>query len=86
MDGWGADERENPVDTEMFLASLAGILKVLPGSIKGEDQLDQCAAWDSLAVVTFMTMANSKFGVRVSPPAVIRCKTVADLMRLVAKP
>lgn len=71
---------------ELFFASLAKILRVEPGSIKMDDQLDEIAEWDSLAVVTFLTMADSELGVRVSPPAVINCKTVADLMRLIAKP
>ncbi|MDD5677377.1 MAG: acyl carrier protein [Kiritimatiellae bacterium] len=71
---------------ELFLANLAKILRVEPGSIKRGDLLDDMAGWDSLAVVTFLSMADSEFHARVSPMAVVNCKTVDDLMKMVDKP
>ena len=70
------------MNEELFRSSLAGILKVAPESLTMETRLDKYAAWDSMAVVTFLAMAGSKFGVRLSPPKVINCKLVGDLAKL----
>lgn len=70
------------MNEELFRTNLAGILKVVPESLTMESRLDKQAAWDSMALVTFLAMASSKFGVRLSPPKVINCKTVGDLAKL----
>ena len=70
------------MNEELFRSSLAGILKVAPETLTMESRLDKMDAWDSMAVVTFLAMASSNFGVRLSPPKVINVKTVGDLAKL----
>ena len=70
------------MNEELFRTSLAGILKVAPESLTMESRLDKQEAWDSMAVVTFLSLASAKFGIRLSPPKVINSKTVGDLAKL----
>ena len=41
--------------------------------------------WDSLANVTFLSMANKVSSTRIAPESVQKAKTVADLFALVKK-
>lgn len=71
------------MNEELFRKNLAGMLNLAPESITMDARLDKLAAWDSMAVVTFLAMASSEFGVRVALPKVIHCKTVGELAKLV---
>ena len=70
------------MNEELFRKNLAGILNVAPESIAMDGCLDKMEAWDSMAVVTFLAMVSSEFGVRLSLPKVIKSKTVGDLAKL----
>jgi len=68
---------------EEFFSLLEEVLEVQPGTVKSGMNLEQdLAAWDSMAAVSFVAMADAHFGVSVSPSALAKCQTVEDLIGL----
>ena len=72
------------LNIQEFLTNLEIALDADPGSIKAGQPLSSIPAWDSLAVIGFISMADAKYGRRVSPAGIRHCKNVDDLMGLVA--
>jgi len=70
------------VTTSDFLRSLEELLDREPGRLKPEDKLDSIAEWDSLAVVSFIGLADKMFGVSVSATKIAEARTVSDLIAL----
>ena len=68
-----------------FLNQLEELLEIPTNSLIGSEELSSLAQWDSLAFVSFLAMADSKYGAKVAPSALRQCKTVSDLMGLVEK-
>ena len=68
-----------------FLKSFEEMIEVSPGSVQLTDSLADIAAWDSLAVVSFMAMSDEAYSASVTPSDLMNCKTVADLMELIRK-
>lgn len=62
-----------------FLNNLEQVLEVPEGTLKGGERLITLEKWDSMAVVSFIAMADATFGVQVSPDKLAQCKTVDDL-------
>lgn len=65
--------------------TLDDILELPIGTIQGSELLVDVKTWDSLAVVSFIATVNGLFGVVLSPPRVRECKSVPDLVALVAE-
>ena len=65
-----------------FYAALEGLLEMKPGSIKGTESLGELAHWDSMAVLAFIALVDSKLHEVASPTALAACLTVADLVNL----
>jgi acyl carrier protein len=68
---------------EDFLTKLAEMLE-LDGALSGEETLADLEAWDSMAVLSFMAMADSEAGKTLAPADIAKAKSVADLYALVA--
>ena len=68
-----------------FVVDMEELLEVDPGSLKVAVELTSLEQWDSLAFVSFLAMADSKYGIKVVPSELRQCKTVGDLMKLVHK-
>ena len=68
-----------------FIATMEELLETDPGSIGLATQLCSLQQWDSLAFVSFLAMADSKYAVRVTPTELRQCKSIADLMKLIEK-
>jgi acyl carrier protein len=66
---------------EDFLLEIDNILDLPPGTLRGDEKLDELQNWDSTALVTLIVLAESNGG-RISPSQVANCATVSDLMRL----
>ena len=66
-----------------FLDQVAEVLEVEPGSLKGEEKLEDLEGWSSIAMVSFMGFADEHFGIRLSPRQFGTCKDVNDLAKLV---
>ena len=78
-------ERHPKMNEPEFIATMEELLETDPGSIGLATQLCSLQQWDSLAFVSFLAMAHSKYGVPVAPTELRQCKSIADLMKLVEK-
>jgi hypothetical protein len=67
---------------DAFLKSIDEILELPPGTLQGSEQLDDYPLWDSTAMISFMALADSNNGTRLSPRELAGCKTVSDLLNL----
>ena len=74
------------MDEKAFLANMEELLEIDAGSLKVTVELTNLEQWDSLAFVSFLAMADSKYGIKVAASELRQCKTVGDLMKLVHKP
>jgi acyl carrier protein len=65
-----------------FLRELEGVLELPAETLQGDEEMGELEGWDSLGLMSFIAMADSKLGV--SPPAeqIAQAKTVGDLMAL----
>ena len=68
-----------------FLHEMEDILEASPGSLTGGEALDDCVAWDSLAILSFTLLAQEKAGCEVPARAAREAQTVDDLYRLVER-
>jgi len=73
------------MDEKTFVTDIEELLEVDAGSLHPAVELASLAQWDSLAFVSFLAMADSKYGAKVAPTELRACKTVGDLMKLVSK-
>ncbi|MEP6716757.1 MAG: acyl carrier protein [Terriglobia bacterium] len=67
---------------EEFLAVLSELLET-DSPLTGADELGGLFGWDSLAVISFMAIADERWGVTLAPKNISACKTVDDLAALV---
>ncbi len=65
-----------------MLRRLEGTFEVSPNTLTGNEQLADIAGWDSLAMLSFVTMAQKSCGVRLGAEELMACKTVNDLIAL----
>jgi len=65
-----------------FLKSIDEILELPPETLQGSEELDEYPLWDSTAIISFMALADSNNGTRLSPKDLGACRTVDDLLRL----
>lgn len=67
---------------EEFLNSMADIVEVPRGTLKGPEPLNAIEHWDSLAMVSFIALADSNNRVSLSPRQMMKCTTVSDLLQI----
>jgi acyl carrier protein len=68
-----------------ILSELELIIEADPASLQSNAELAELDRWDSIAVVSFMAIADEKFGVILSAKELEKATTVADLINLVKK-
>lgn len=68
--------------TKEFLYALEEIIGADRDSLRGNETLKNLESWDSMATVSFIAMADERFGTLVRPADITTCKTVADLIAL----
>ncbi len=59
------------------------MLELPEGTIQGPQQLADTAAWDSLAVISFIALADTQYHTSVPARLVSACRTVDDLAALI---
>jgi acyl carrier protein len=67
---------------DLFLRELSVLKEVEVSKLQPGATLTDCGNWDSLVVVSFMAMADEKFGVMIPPAMLMKCRTVSDLAQL----
>lgn len=65
-----------------FLLSLDEVLELEPSTIKGDETLESLEGWNSLAVISFIALADEKCGISLQPSKIANCQTVEDLIAL----
>ena len=75
-------ENQKVMTHEEFLLEMDEILGLAPGSLRGDEKLDELQNWDSVTLIGLIVLAESTNGVHISPEDVVSCSTVADLVRL----
>lgn len=65
-----------------FLRELEEVLELPAQTLQGTEEMAELGGWDSLGLMGFIVMADSKLGV--SPPAetIAQSRTVGDLISL----
>lgn len=66
-----------------FLAEFEGLLNLPKGKLTGAEPLSSIPEWDSLAVVSYLALADEKFKMPIEIKRIDDCKTVNDLLDLV---
>jgi acyl carrier protein len=67
------------MDRNAFYSELDELLELPKGTTRPEQLLDKLPEWDSLAVISLIALADSKYNVSLEPKRIGACKTVQDL-------
>jgi acyl carrier protein len=73
------------MDKQLFYRKLDEMLELPEGIIHGPQQLADTAAWDSLAVISFIALADNQNHTSVPARLVSDCRTVDDLAALIGE-
>lgn len=68
-----------------LLCEIDKMLELPSGTLQGPEVLAELENWDSMAVVTFIALADSAGGVTLSAKQIGNCETVNDLITLVSQ-
>jgi acyl carrier protein len=71
------------MDRQTFLPLLDEMLELPAGTLKGPEKLQDLDNWNSLAMVSFVALADEHFDATVSPRRFVNCETVNDLLSLI---
>lgn len=61
------------------------VSELVEQEVAPETSLSDVPAWDSMSAIGFVAMVDAELGATVRPQALMECKTVADLVALVAE-
>ena len=75
-------ENQKRMDRVEFLSEIDEILGLDPGTLQGDEKLEDLHNWDSTALIGVIVLAESASERHISPDQVVNCSTVADLLRL----
>jgi acyl carrier protein len=65
-----------------FLLQMDEILDLKPGTLRGDERLEDLKNWDSTALISLIVLAEASNSASIAPDQVVGCSTVADLLRL----
>lgn len=68
---------------EELLREIDNMLELPSGTLQGPEVLAEFENWDSMAVVTFVALADSAGSTSLSAKQIGNCETVNDLVALV---
>lgn len=72
------------MDLNEFCQKIESVLEMDPGTIRPETRLDSLDAWDSVAVISFIAMADQDYQATVPPKSISECQTISDLAGLIS--
>lgn len=75
-----------PMSRKEFLLQIDEILGLNPGTLRGDERLEDLKNWDSTALISLIVVAEANNDVPIAPDQVVGCSTVADLLRLAQVP
>jgi len=65
-----------------FYTELEIMLELPGGTVIGTEALEELPGWDSMAMLSFIVLADSKLGVIVTASTLSAAKTVPDLIAM----
>jgi acyl carrier protein len=68
-----------------FYRKLEELLDISPGTLTGREPLSSLKAWDSLAILGFISWADREYGLAIPPTSIPKCRTVDDLAGLLSE-
>jgi acyl carrier protein len=68
---------------KQFLQSLDKVVELPRGTLQGAERLTDLEQWNSLAMISFIALADSVTMASLSVSQILACTTVADLLRVV---
>jgi len=71
------------MDKKAFFALVAEVLEIPAEPLKGSDVLTEIGNWDSLAVITFVSMVDQTFDIIIDGEKLHAARTLDDLAALV---
>jgi acyl carrier protein len=71
------------MNRQTFLLQLDDLLELPSSTLKGPEELDALENWNSMAMVSFIALADEHFDYSISPRQFANCKTVNDLLGLI---
>lgn len=71
------------MDTARFLEELDNLFELHTGTITPQHTLQHIPGWSSLTFMGLLALIDEELGLTVSPEAVLKCTTVADLLNVV---
>lgn len=75
-------ENQKRITRDEFLLEVDEILGLKPGTLRGNEKLEELSGWDSTALIGMIVLAEETSDSRITPDRVVSCTTVADLIRL----
>lgn len=75
-------ENGKSMSREQFLLQMDEILGLCPGTLRGDEKLEEIQNWDSTALISLIVLTEQSNYAHITPDQVVGCSTVADLLRL----
>ena len=72
------------MESNVIILAIEEVIDVPEGSLRGNELLRDLENWDSLAFLSFLAMADTRFGIKVTPEQLRACVSVEDLGILLA--
>jgi len=66
-----------------FLGHMGKILELPEGSLTGAERLEDLEAWDSVAMMSFISFVDEHFNMSLSPRQFTSAETLNDLGKLI---
>ena len=67
-----------------LLHKLEALLNHDEGELSGTESLEDLPDWDSLAILSVIALFDKELGFVIKPAVVLKCKTIDEVMDLVA--
>jgi acyl carrier protein len=72
------------LDRTQLLAKIDEVFYLAPGTLTGNERLKELEGWDSMAILTYISLLDAECGVVPAPADIAACRTVDDLVALAA--
>ena len=67
---------------KQFLQSMDKLVELPRGTLQGAEKLNELEQWNSMAMIGFIALVDSNNRTSLSPPQILACQTVSDLLQL----
>ena len=67
---------------KQFLQSMDKLVELPRGTLQGTEKLNELEQWNSMAMIGFIALVDSNNRTCLSPPQIMACRTVSDLLHL----